>query len=218
MFINVDGFILSEVDYKESSKILNILTKEYGVIGVISNGCKKVKSHLRSVSIKFTYARFYIKYKDGKASTLISAEIIDVFKNIRNDFTSICYMSYLSDLTKQVYNESKESLVFDYFIECIKKLDNNLDPLVLSNILEIKYLTFLGVEIDISSLNDIDYLSKKSIELIKVYKDVSINNLSNIIIEKDISEEINNFIKSYYDDYTGIYLYKKNYIEKYISV
>ena len=33
---SVKGIILSETNYHESSKILNILTEEYGMIGVIS--------------------------------------------------------------------------------------------------------------------------------------------------------------------------------------
>ena len=33
MITKVEGIIVSEVDYKESSKIVNIFTKEYGIIG-----------------------------------------------------------------------------------------------------------------------------------------------------------------------------------------
>ena len=42
----VEGIIVSEVDYKESSKIINILTKDDGLIGVIARGTKKVKNNL----------------------------------------------------------------------------------------------------------------------------------------------------------------------------
>ena len=44
----VEGIILSTQDYGETSKILNVITKEYGVIGVIAKGCKSLKSNLRS--------------------------------------------------------------------------------------------------------------------------------------------------------------------------
>ena len=42
----VEGIVLSETNYSESSKILNILTKEYKVIGVISKGCRNIKNKL----------------------------------------------------------------------------------------------------------------------------------------------------------------------------
>ena len=54
----VEGIIIKEKPYGESSKILDIITKEYGVIGVLSKGCKKLKSSLRSSSMIFTYAYF----------------------------------------------------------------------------------------------------------------------------------------------------------------
>ena len=45
---SIEGIILSETNYSESSKILNVLTKEYGLIGVISKGCRNMKSKLRN--------------------------------------------------------------------------------------------------------------------------------------------------------------------------
>ena len=60
----VKGIIIKDINYKESSKILHILTREYGNIGVISKGCRNMKSKLRSVSSKLTYGYFYISKKD----------------------------------------------------------------------------------------------------------------------------------------------------------
>lgn len=36
--IQVEGIVLSETNYSESSKILNVLTKELGLIGIMSKG------------------------------------------------------------------------------------------------------------------------------------------------------------------------------------
>ena len=59
----VKGIIISESSYSETSKLLNIFTEEYGVIGVIAKGAKRLKSNLRSVTSKLTYAFFQINYK-----------------------------------------------------------------------------------------------------------------------------------------------------------
>ena len=42
-----EGIILSETNYGESSKILNVLTDKYGLIRIMSKGCRKMKSKLR---------------------------------------------------------------------------------------------------------------------------------------------------------------------------
>ena len=43
MIKNVTGIVVSEVPYKEKSKILNVLTQD-GIIGIVSKGCKNLKS------------------------------------------------------------------------------------------------------------------------------------------------------------------------------
>ena len=60
MIKEVEGFIFKETPYGESSKIINIFTKEYGLIGVMCKGAKSLKSRMRSVTLRFTYAKFNI--------------------------------------------------------------------------------------------------------------------------------------------------------------
>ena len=69
MIKTIQGMVVSEVPFKESSKILNILTKD-GIIGVISKGCKNIKSNLRIISNKLIYGEFTIYYNENKLSTL----------------------------------------------------------------------------------------------------------------------------------------------------
>ena len=83
MIENVEGIILNTRNYNDTSKILDIFTKEYGVIGVIAKGCKSLKSNLRSVTDKLTYATFTIYYKKDKLSILTEASVIDNFNNIK---------------------------------------------------------------------------------------------------------------------------------------
>ena len=58
----VEGIIISDVNYQESSKVLNLYTKKYGVLGLIAKGCRNIKSSLRGVSQKLTYGYFNIYY------------------------------------------------------------------------------------------------------------------------------------------------------------
>ena len=46
--IEVEGIVVSETPYSESSKIINIITKEMGLIGVMAKGANKLKSKLIS--------------------------------------------------------------------------------------------------------------------------------------------------------------------------
>ena len=90
MLKTIEGVVISETAYGESSKILNILTDE-GVIGVMSKGCKSVKSPLRNVSNKLTYASYTIYYNEDKLSTLKEGKIINDFYHIKTDLELISY-------------------------------------------------------------------------------------------------------------------------------
>ena len=141
----IEGFVIDEKSYKETSKILNIITNEGLKIGVISKGCKKIKSNLRSASQKFTFANFVISYKENGLSTLISADIINPFLNIKKDIEKISYVNFISDLTNQVIKQSNNKNIYDILISSILKIEEGYDPVIISNILEIKYLDFLGI-------------------------------------------------------------------------
>ncbi len=235
----VEGFIVSETSYGETSKVINVFTKKYGLIGMMAKGAKQIKSTLRSGTLKLTYANFHIKYSDKKLSTLTSVDIINPLKNIKSDLVLISYLSYITDLTYQVLKESNNLKIYDYFIEIIHKMEEGLSSSILTNILEIKYLDFLGVGINLNECAmcgnkdkivtvDASYgglickncysnskiVDIKVIKLLRMYYLVDIKSITNIKIDESIKEEINMFLKNYYDQYTGMYLKSKEFLEK----
>jgi len=145
MLVEVEGIILVERAYSETSKLLTILTRQYGLINVMAKGAKRIKSELRIVTEKLTYANFNILYKKDKISTLVNATIITNLKNIKTDINRISYVSYILELTEQVSKEHFCSELYDLAIAAILKINDNYDPSAIMNIIEIKYLDFLGV-------------------------------------------------------------------------
>ena len=116
----VEGFILSETPYGESSKIINVFTKE-GVIGIMCKGAKSLKSKNRVSTMRLTYARFNIYFKNGKLSTLVSADVINPLKRIKEDIILISYLSYLTELTSQVIKQSNNTSIYDEFPKSFSK-------------------------------------------------------------------------------------------------
>lgn len=235
----VEGIILKETNYSESSKILNVLTKEYGLLGILSKGCRNMKSKLRSSSRKLIYAKFNIYYKKDGLSTLISTDIINSYKNIVSNLDKISYATYIIDLTYQVIRQSDKKEIFDILRSSLEKIDEGLDEAVITSIVELKYLHYLGVmpNIDECSIcgnktniitlsgkvgglicsncyND-EYLVKDiTIKLIRMFYYVDIDKITKLQVKKDNLKEINRFLQEYYDEYTGLYLKSKKILEK----
>jgi len=240
--IDVEGIIINVKNYGDTSKIIDILTKEYGVIGVIAKGCKSIKSNLRSVTDKLTYATFTIYFKKDKISILSEASVINNFSNIKKDIEKISYASFLIDLTNQVYKQCEDNNLYDLLISSLIKINDNFNPLIITNILELKYLEYLGVMPNLNgcsicgsksvvtlSSDKGGYLcskchtnepivSDKAIKLVRMYTLVDINKIEKLDIKKDIVYEANNFIDDYYDRYTGLYLKSKTFLKNITSV
>ena len=240
--IDVEGIIINTKNYGDTSKILDILTKEYGVIGVIAKGCKSLRSNLRSVTDKLTYATFTIYFKKDKLSILSEASVINNFSNIKKDIEKISYASFLIDLTNQVYKQCEDTNLYDLLTSALIKINDNFNPLIITNIIELKYLEYLGVMPNINgcsicgsknvvtlSSDKGGYLcskchtnepivSDKTIKLVRMYTLVDISKISKLDLSKDIVYEVNNFIDDYYDRYTGLYLKSKTFVNKLKSI
>lgn len=237
MIKKIDGIVISEQDYKESSKLIKIMTHD-GIISLIAKGSRKLKSDLRNTTTKLTYGSFNMYYKEDNLSTLKEVDIINYFKNIKKDIIKISYSSYLLDLATQVMKQNVNEEIFNLLISSLEKIDEGFDPLIITNILELKYLDYLGVMpiIDECSLcgskTSIATISgrsggyvcnkcltnefivdEKTIKLIRMFCYVDISKISKLEISEKIKNEVNNFLDDYYDKYTGLYLKTKTFLK-----
>ena len=238
--LEVDGFVLSEIPYGESSKIINVLTREYGVIGIMCKGAKSLKNRYRVPTMKLSYSHFNIMYKENKLSTLVSADVINPFKLVKSDILLVSFLAYLTELTSQVVKQCNDiENIYDDFIKTILKLEDGLDPIVLTNILEIKYLEYLGVlfnldecvicgsknniatfdadkggYICINCLTNEIIVDKKVIKMIRMYYYVNIDSIKEIKVDDVTKNTINKYLDLYYERYTGLYLNSKDFLKK----
>ena len=116
-----------------------------------------------------------------------------------------------------------------------------MDPLIITNVLELKCLPLLGVGLNLDECIrcgnkteivtiDASYgglickncyqgeliLDKKVIQLLRMYYYVDIASISKINVEDKYKKIINKFITDYYDSFTGLYLHSKKFIESLI--
>lgn len=234
----VEGIVLSETNYSESSKILNVFTKEHGKIGILSKGCRSMKSKLRGVSAKLVYGFFHIYYKENGLSTLISVDVLNSFKHITTDLTNISYASYLLDLTDQVLKQTEDGSIYDILIGALLKIEEGFQANILTNIVELKLLDALGVRpmidgcaycgndkaiVTVSSSagglvcgnchTNEAIVSPKVIQLLRMFYYVDISKITKLSLKNDVVKELDRFIDDYYERYTGIYLKSKQFLK-----
>lgn len=238
MLDSIEGFIFNVVDYGDTSKIINIFTKD-GIIGCIAKGAKSLKSNLRVNTTKFTYGNFIINKKNNNNLHYIKeASVINDLNNIKTSLEAISYLSYIVELTNQVAKQTNDyEKLYELFINTILKLNDNLNPLVLTNIYELKVLDYLGVGVNFESCSkcgnkkdivtidgDIGgYICKncytneyiydeKTLKMLRLYYLIDISSISELKISEKVINNINLFINIYYDRYTGLYLNSKKFL------
>lgn len=242
MIKEFEGIVLSETPYGESSKIINVLTMDNGLIGIMAKGAKKLKSRLRIGTEKFTLGIFNVYYHENKLSTLVSADIIDPLKNIKTDIVKIGYLTYICELAYQTAKQNTSKEIYKILKSTILKIESGLNPEIMTNILEIKMLEFLGVGIDFDKCikcgNNTDiitisgdaggYLCKdcrtnellydeKTIKMFRAYYYVDIESISDLKISSEVSENINRILSDYYDRFTGLYLKSKDFLKEIVN-
>ncbi len=230
--------VLSETNYGDSSKILNVLTEEYGLIGILSKGSRSLKSKLRGVSRKLVYGVFHFYYKSNGLSTLISVDVIHDYPKTLMDLENIVYASIILDLTTQVVRQTDAKGILELVQMTLTKIEEGLNASVMTNILELKYLTYLGVApmldgcavcgrtTNIVSISPTagglvcsncyqqdGYYSDKAIHLLRMYYYVDITKITKIDVSPTVNKEINFFLEDYYDRYTGIFLKSKKMLK-----
>ncbi|MBQ4262625.1 MAG: DNA repair protein RecO [Bacilli bacterium] len=239
--VSVEGIVIKCTPFKESSKILNVFTPEYGIIGVVSKGCKSIKSPNRLISENFAYGTFNLSYKENGLSTLINGDVKNYFINIKSNIVRYSYMSYLIKFVSEVYKESNESNLFDLLVNGLSKIEDGLNPKVICNIIELKCLEYLGIGLNVDRCavcgnEKITTFSEskggfvccdcvegecsvnlKVLKMLRMYKYIDINKISKIDISTDVIFEIDKILESYISEYSGINIKARNFLKNITS-
>ena len=154
------------------------------------------------------------------------------------DIIKISYATYLIELTSQTYKQNPNIEIYDLFIEGLNKIEDGLDPLVITNIIELKYLDYLGIGINVDGCNicgnqteivtlssksggfickdcytNEKIISEKAIKVIRMLYYVDISKITKLDLSNQTIKEISEFLDEYYDLYSGLYLKSKTFLK-----
>ena len=104
MFINTTGIVLREVTYKDSSKILTVLTSSEGKLTVSAHGAHRKNSKLAAVTGLLVFSEMTLLRKKDRW-TMTEARSIEQFLGLRDDLKLLALGSYIAELTEAVADE-----------------------------------------------------------------------------------------------------------------
>lgn len=223
--INITGFVINSLDYKESSKIVYLYTKE-GKKSIKVLGAKSQKKGYLPFLIPLTLVSATIT--NSSFPTLIEYTVLNSYQYIKDDLKKELIFSYIFEILNKMPDDSFHDKIFN-MLENLFTLAKTYDSLLLCSIFKIKMLYTFGVNPNFKTCGvcgsgDVYYFSvhlggaicKKCYhigaydnQVLNILKYLYFMDLTKESLEKikDINvKEIFDIILSYYKEHVNIYL------------
>ncbi|MBR6288306.1 MAG: DNA repair protein RecO [Acholeplasmatales bacterium] len=145
--MKLEGIVLSEIDYKEASKIVNLYT-EKGKIGVKALGSKKIKNGLLGFITTGNTVSFVTT--DKEVYTLIEYDIIDSIMKKDLDINEMKALGTILYIINMIPSDSPHEKIYPFVKDILSNIKNiNIDKLL--SIFLIKMLYPFGISPNLKS-------------------------------------------------------------------
>ncbi len=95
MFIKTEAVVLREVEINEADKLLDLLTKDRGLLTVKARSVRRGSSPLKSACQLLTFSEFTLQEYRGKL-TVQEAQSLEQFRSLREDIELLALGSYFA--------------------------------------------------------------------------------------------------------------------------
>ncbi len=145
MYKKTEGIILKEIKFKETSKILTILTPHHGKISAIARGVYRPKSQMVGTTQPFAYNKF-ILFKGRNFYYITQIDPIESYYSIRENIDRMLFGSYMLELADSSVLEEEENvkifLLLKKGLDVLSNLEGDYVKFIAAY--ELKFVSFLG--------------------------------------------------------------------------
>lgn len=239
--IETRGLVLYNQNFREDDKLVKIFTEHSGKRMFFVKHISK--SRLTAGIQPLSFADFIVKINDSGLCYIDDIQHIRTFPKIQEDIFTLSYASYLISLADACLEDGivDESLLA--FLETLLELmEEGLDAEVLTNIFEIQILSRFGVSLNFHECLfchrvglPFDYsfrfsgvlcpehyhkdsrrshLDPNVLYLLDQFQTISFSELKTISLKSDIKQKLRVFIDQIYEEYVGIHLKSKKFIDE----
>ena len=129
MHLTTNALVLREVNYKESDKILTLLTEAEGKLTVSARGCRKKDSPISSACQLLAWGEFTLYEFRGMWSVKETASE-RLFEGVWGDLEKLALASYLAEVTEALAEDGQpDPGLLSVTLNCLHALDRLNHPL-----------------------------------------------------------------------------------------
>ncbi|MFC3927370.1 DNA repair protein RecO [Streptococcus caprae] len=234
------GLVLYNRPFREEDKLVKIMTEKAGkrMFFVKHASRSKVKSVIQPLIL----AEFMLKIADEGLSYIDDYREVKVFQNINEDIFKLAYATYLVSLadaaiSDQVYDPS----LFSFLVKTLELMEEGLDYEVLTLIFEVQILDRFGVQLNFHECcfchrvglpfdfshkfsgllcpqhyhedERRSHLDPNVPYLLDRFQSIQFEDIKTISLKPDMKIKLRHFIDQIYEDYVGLHLKSKKFID-----
>ena len=147
MHTTTKALVLRSVDYKESDKILTILTQEAGKLTVSARGCRKKNSAISAGCQLLCWSEMVLYEYRGRY-VVKEAQTLREFQGVRMDLEKLALACYIAEVTENLTMEEMPCTeILSLTLNSLHALDQLKKPLeLIKGTFELKAMCLAGYE------------------------------------------------------------------------
>ena len=144
-FITTNALVLREVRYKESDRILTVISAEDGIMTVKASGALRKNSVISAGTQQLTYSELVL-FENKDRMNVKEALVIEPFTGLRANFENYALGCYLAECVEALLPENtSEPAVMQLILNSLFALSHEMaDPLLIKAAFELRLMSLLG--------------------------------------------------------------------------
>ena len=237
------GIILFTKDYKEKDKLVKIFTESFGKLMFFVKGAHRKNNPIGSALLPFTEAVYIGDFREDGLSFLNGSKEVYPLRVIQEDIFVNAYATYILNLVDAAIEDRTYDPNLFYFVQqALRLLNDNKDAEIITNIFEIQLLSRFGITpewrhccVCQETRGKFDYSSKysgvlcerhwhldshryhadpRAVHFIRLFSTISYDKVQDINVKSETKTAIRQTIDELYDEYVGINLKSKKFIDQ----
>jgi DNA repair protein RecO (recombination protein O) len=151
MIVRTEAVILKSMDYRESSRILTLYTREFGKLSVLVKGARGPKSRLTGTTEPLNYVEVVFYKKDDRELQLLTqCDIIRSWRGLTDQLEKMGPAMAIIELTNAVTHAEERNLrQFELLVDCLDAVNNATSNATNAfYVFEVRLLDILGFRPD----------------------------------------------------------------------
>ena len=237
------GLILSSRNYKEKDKLVKIFTESSGKMMFYIKGIHRQNKPLAPALLPFNESFYIVNFRSEGLSFLSSVKDAHAFRHIQEDIFLSGYGTYLLNLVDAAIEDHQyDPHLFQFTQQALQRMDQGDDAEIITNIFEVQILQRFGIApiwthcvVCGETKGKFDYSSKyggvicerhwsmddhryhadpRAVYFVRMFSAISYDKISGIHLKEETKQAIRELIDQLYDEYVGIHLKSKKFIDQ----